>query len=95
MKVKQVLGYDCIATNCNYKLPHYHCKIPNCRIFILVGDGDLREEFNPCCSTDHIKIYNDIYFCNKCRSELIYPGSICYKCVDYNLDAVKDKTLID
>ena len=80
MEAKKTDDYDCIATQCNYRLPHYHCKIPNCRIQINIGDDDKRDEFHPCCSEEHIKIYNEIYFCSNCGNKLDYPEKICIRC---------------
>ena len=71
---------DCIRYKCEYRLPHYHCVIPRCGKRILVGDGDRRVSFHPCCSSGHIRIYNVIFFCCGCGSKLMEPGTDCLMC---------------
>ena len=61
MLAEKRLPDDCVKNNCNYTLGHYHCVIPDCGERVLVGDGDPKEEFHPCCSLVHIKIYNENY----------------------------------
>lgn len=84
MEERQARKSDCIANQCDYRLPHYHCIIPNCGKRILLGDGDRRATFHPCCSLNHIIIYNVIFFCEFCGNKLLDPGTICVKCGKHN-----------
>ena len=45
------------CNKCDYPCPHYHCKICGAQ----VNNDEKRQEFHPCCSEEHIKIYNNIY----------------------------------
>lgn len=69
---------DCLKNNCDYKLPHYHCKI--CGKRILMDDGDRHERYHPCCSAGHIREYNAIFFCKVCREKLFMPNTRCPHC---------------
>jgi len=44
----------CDKDGCNYSCPHYHCKICGEQ----VNSDEKRQEFHPCCSEEHIKMYN-------------------------------------
>ncbi|MDO8676191.1 MAG: hypothetical protein Q7K16_00830 [Candidatus Azambacteria bacterium] len=48
---------ECDKKECNYKLPHYHCKICGKQ----VNNDELRRDYHPCCSLECIKIYNKDY----------------------------------
>ena len=39
---------------CQYKLPHYHCKICGRQ----VNSDELIQDYHPCCSEKCIKVYN-------------------------------------
>jgi len=50
-------GEEMKCNKCDYPCPHYHCKICGAQ----VNNDEKRQEFHPCCSEEHIKIYNNIY----------------------------------
>ena len=82
MQETRIRDADCERYGCDYHLPHYHCKI--CARRILIGDGDRRETYNPCCSLGHIRIYNVIFFCSECGHKLNQQGAECLNCNNSN-----------
>ena len=55
---------DCGRSDCNYHLPHYHCKICG----VQINSDDRMKDFHPCCSEKCIKIYNERELFRHCRS---------------------------